>query len=306
MERYLKGSKNMAVKIEGLSTETRNEKTKDIDLLSTEQILAIMNEEDNKVVEAVKQALPEIGILVSECIKAYKNGGRIIYIGAGTSGRLGLMDAVEVVPTYNSDRFIGLIAGGDNAFVKAVEGAEDSRELAVEDLKGICLCDKDIVIGIAASGRTPYVIGGLDYARSIGAKTGSLCCNFNTEIAQHSDFPIELSAGPEVVTGSTRLKAGTCQKIVLNMISTATMIGVGKVYGNLMVDVKATNEKLVERCRRIVMEATGCDHDKADETLNKTDNNCKQAILMILLDIDQKEAEERLAKAQGYLRKAME
>ena len=296
----------MAVKIEGLSTETRNEKTKDIDLLSTEQILAIMNEEDNKVVEAVKQALPEIGILVSECIKAYNNGGRIIYIGAGTSGRLGLMDAVEVVPTYNSDRFIGLIAGGDNAFVKAVEGAEDSRELAVEDLKRICLCDKDIVIGIAASGRTPYVIGGLDYARSIGAKTGSLCCNFNTEIAQHSDFPIELSAGPEVVTGSTRLKAGTCQKIVLNMISTATMIGVGKVYGNLMVDVKATNEKLVERCRRIVMEATGCDHDKADETLNKTDNNCKQAILMILLDIDQKEAEERLAKAQGYLRKAME
>ncbi|MBR6232250.1 MAG: N-acetylmuramic acid 6-phosphate etherase [Erysipelotrichaceae bacterium] len=296
----------MAVKIEGLSTETRNEKTKDIDLLSTEQILAIMNEEDNKVVEAVKQALPEIGILVSECIKAYKNGGRIIYIGAGTSGRLGLMDAVEVVPTYNSDRFIGLIAGGDNAFVKAVEGAEDSKELAVEDLKGICLCDKDIVIGIAASGRTPYVIGGLDYARSIGAKTGSLCCNFNTEIAQHSDFPIELSAGPEVVTGSTRLKAGTCQKIVLNMISTATMIGVGKVYGNLMVDVKATNEKLVERCRRIVMEATGCDHDKADETLNKTGNNCKQAILMILLDIDQKEAEERLAKAQGYLRKAME
>ncbi|MBQ1900509.1 MAG: N-acetylmuramic acid 6-phosphate etherase, partial [Erysipelotrichaceae bacterium] len=277
-----------------------------IDLLSVDEILKIMNEEDLKVVDAVKGALPEIRIVIDECIQAYKRGGRIIYIGAGTSGRLGLMDAVEVVPTYNSDRFVGLIAGGDNAFVKAVEGAEDSRELAVEDLKNISLNEKDMVIGIAASGRTPYVIGGLDYAREVGASTGCLCCNFNTEIAQHSDFPIELSAGPEVVTGSTRLKAGTCQKIVLNMISTATMIGVGKVYGNLMVDVKATNEKLVERCRRIVMEATGCYHDKADETLNKTGNNCKQAILMILLDIDQKEAEERLAKAEGYLRKAME
>lgn len=306
MENYLKGRTSMAVKIEGLSTETRNEKTKDIDLLSTEQILSIMNQEDNKVVEAVKGALPEISIVVNECISAYKRGGRIIYIGAGTSGRLGLMDAVEVVPTYNSDRFIGLIAGGDNAFVKAVEGAEDSKELAVQDLKKINLCDKDIVIGIAASGRTPYVIGGLDYARSVGAKTGSLCCNFNTEISDHSDLPIELSAGPEVVTGSTRLKAGTCQKIVLNMISTATMIGVGKVYGNLMVDVKATNEKLVERCRRIVMEATGCDHEKADAVLNQTNNNCKQAILMILLNIDQKEAEERLEKADGYIRKAMQ
>ena len=296
----------MAVKIDNLSTEKRNEKTKDIDLLSVDEILKIMNEEDLKVVDAVKGALPEIRIVIDECIQAYKRGGRIIYIGAGTSGRLGLMDAVEVVPTYNSDRFVGLIAGGDNAFVKAVEGAEDSRELAVEDLKSISLNEKDMVIGIAASGRTPYVIGGLDYAREVGASTGCLCCNFNTEIADHCDLPIELSAGPEVVTGSTRLKSGTCQKIVLNMISTVTMVKVGKVFGNLMVDVKATNEKLVERCRRIVMEATGCDHDKADETLNKTDNNCKQAILMILLVIDQKEAEERLAKAQGYLRKAME
>ena len=295
----------MAVKIDNLSTEKRNEKTKDIDLLSVDEILKIMNEEDLKVVDAVKGALPEIRIVIDECIQAYKRGGRIIYIGAGTSGRLGLMDAVEVVPTYNSDRFVGLIAGGDNAFVKAVEGAEDSRELAVEDLKNISLNEKDMVIGIAASGRTPYVIGGLDYAREVGASTGCLCCNFNTEIADHCDLPIELSAGPEVVTGSTRLKSGTCQKIVLNMISTVTMVKVGKVFGNLMVDVKATNEKLVERCRRVVMEATGCDHDKADAVLKQTENNCKLAIVMILLNIPLNEAKEKLAQADDNIRIAL-
>ena len=295
----------MAVKIDNLSTEKRNEKTKDIDLLSVDEILKIMNEEDLKVVDAVKGALPEIRIVIDECIQAYKRGGRIIYIGAGTSGRLGLMDAVEVVPTYNSDRFVGLIAGGDNAFVKAVEGAEDSRELAVEDLKNISLNEKDMVIGIAASGRTPYVIGGLDYAREVGASTGCLCCNFNTEIADHCDLPIELSAGPEVVTGSTRLKSGTCQKIVLNMISTVTMVKVGKVFGNLMVDVKATNEKLVERCRRVVMEATGCDHDKADAVLKQTENNCKLAIVMILLNIPLNEAKEKLERAEDNIRMAL-
>ena len=295
----------MAVKIDNLSTEKRNEKTKDIDLLSVDEILKIMNEEDLKVVDAVKEALPEIRIVIDECIQAYKRGGRIIYIGAGTSGRLGLMDAVEVVPTYNSDRFVGLIAGGDNAFVKAVEGAEDSRELAVEDLKNISLNEKDMVIGIAASGRTPYVIGGLDYAREVGASTGCLCCNFNTEIADHCDLPIELSAGPEVVTGSTRLKSGTCQKIVLNMISTVTMVKVGKVFGNLMVDVKATNEKLVERCRRVIMEATGCDHDKADAVLKETENNCKLAIVMILLNIPLNEAKEKLAQADDNIRMAL-
>ena len=295
----------MAVKIDNLSTEKRNEKTKDIDLLSVDEILKIMNEEDLKVVDAVKGALPEIRIVIDECIQAYKRGGRIIYIGAGTSGRLGLMDAVEVVPTYNSDRFVGLIAGGDNAFVKAVEGAEDSRELAVEDLKNISLNEKDMVIGIAASGRTPYVIGGLDYAREVGASTGCLCCNFNTEIADHCDLPIELSAGPEVVTGSTRLKSGTCQKIVLNMISTVTMVKVGKVFGNLMVDVKATNEKLVERCRRVVMEATGCDHDRADAVLKETENNCKLAIVMILLNIPLNEAKEKLERAEDNIRIAL-
>ena len=293
------------VNISNLGTESRNEKTKDLDLLSVGEIISIMNEEDLNVVEAVRKALPQIETLIKQTIKAYKQGGRIIYIGAGTSGRLGLMDAVEVVPTYNSDRFVGLIAGGDNAFVKAVEGAEDSKELCVNDLNDLGLNDKDFVIGIAASGRTPYVIGGLDYAKQVGAGTGCLCCNFDTEIAKHCDYPIELSAGPEVVTGSTRLKSGTCQKIVLNMISTATMIGVGKVYGNLMVEVRATNEKLVERCRRIVMEATNCDHDKADEVLNETGNDCKTAIVMILLGISKEEAKEKLAQSEGMIREAL-
>ncbi len=295
----------MAVDIEGLATETRNELSKDIDLMSISEILKLMNQEDLKVVDAVKSALPAIEDVIEACVKAYKKGGRIIYIGAGTSGRLGLMDAVEVVPTFNSERFVGLIAGGEGAFIKAVEGAEDSMELAVNDLKQIGLNEKDMVIGIAASGRTPYVIGGLDHARSVGADTGCLCCNFHTRIAEHCNHPIELSAGPEIMTGSTRLKSGTCQKIVLNMISTVTMIKVGKVYGNLMVDVRATNEKLVERCRRIVMEATGCDHDKADAVLNETNNDCRKAILMVLLNIDQKEAQERLKKADGYLREAL-
>ena len=295
----------MGVNISHLGTENRNSKTENIDLLSTKEIIEIMNEEDLNVVSAIKKALPQIEVLINECIKAYKRGGRIIYIGAGTSGRLGLMDAVEVVPTYNSDRFIGLIAGGSNAFIKAVEGAEDSKELGVNDLKSINLANNDLVIGIAASGRTPYVIGGLDYAKQIGCVTGSVCCNLNTEISKHADFPVEVSAGPEVVTGSTRLKSGTCQKIILNMISTATMIGVGKVYGNLMVDVKATNEKLVERCRRIVMEATGCDHDLADKVLIETNNSCKLAIIMILLNISLDEAKQRLDNADGYIRKAI-
>ena len=218
---------------------------------------------------------------------------------------MGLMDAVEVVPTFNSERFVGLIAGGDNAFVKAVEGAEDSKELCVNDLKNLELNDKDFVVGIAASGRTPYVIGGLDYARSIGCKTGCVCCNFNTEIARHCDFPIEMSAGPEIVTGSTRLKSGTCQKIVLNMISTVTMVKSGKVYGNLMVDVKATNEKLVERCHKIVMEATGCDHDTAHNALLQTNNSCKEAIIMILLNVSVLEAREKLNSAEGSIRTAL-
>jgi len=293
------------VNLNGIVTETRNEKTKEIDLLSVKEILRIMNEEDLNVVAAIKNAIPQIEALINETIKAYKNGGRIIYLGAGTSGRMGLMDAVEVVPTFNSERFIGLIAGGDMAFVKAVEGAEDSKELCVNDLKELDLNERDFVIGIAASGRTPYVIGGLDYAGSIGCKTGCVCCNFNTEIAKHCDYPIELSAGPEILTGSTRLKSGTCQKIVLNMISTVTMVKSNKVFGNLMVDVRATNEKLVERCHRIVMEATGCDHDTAHKALSETNNSCKDAIVMVLLNVSAEEARKKLEAAEENVRTAL-
>ena len=293
------------VNLNGIVTETRNEKTKEIDLLSVKEILRIMNEEDLNVVAAIKNAIPQIEALINETIKAYKNGGRIIYLGAGTSGRMGLMDAVEVVPTFNSERFIGLIAGGDMAFVKAVEGAEDSKELCVNDLKELDLNEKDFVIGIAASGRTPYVIGGLDYAESIGCKTGCVCCNFNTEIAKHCDYPIELSAGPEILTGSTRLKSGTCQKIVLNMISTVTMVKSNKVFGNLMVDVRATNEKLVERCHRIVMEATGCDHDTAHKALSETNNSCKDAIVMVLLNVSAEEARKKLEAVEENVRTAL-
>lgn len=288
-----------------LQTEKRNDKTRELDLLSVKEIVALMNEEDLNVYQTIKEAREDIAELINASIDAYNHGGRIIYMGAGTSGRLGLMDAVEVVPTYNSDRFTGLIAGGEMAFVKAVEGAEDSKELAVSDLKNLGLCDRDMVIGIAASGRTPYVIGGLEYAHSIGCVTGCVCCNKDTPIGKVSDHKVEVDAGPEVLTGSTRLKSGTYQKIILNMISTITMIKVGKVYGNLMVDVKATNEKLVERCHRIVMEATGCTYEEAADALKQTGNHCKTAIVMILLGLSQEEALKRLEEASGNIRKAI-
>lgn len=293
------------VKIDNLRTENRNPKTDNLDSLSTKEILEIMNEEDQNVLRTINEAIPNIESLINETIKAYNNGGRIIYVGAGTSGRLGLMDAVEVVPTFNSDRFVGLIAGGDNAFVKAVEGAEDSKELCINDLKNINFNSNDFLIGIAASGRTPYVIGGIEYAKTLGVKTGCVVCNKGSEIGKIVDYPIEVDAGSEVLTGSTRLKSGTCQKIILNMISTCTMIGVGKVYKNLMVDVKATNEKLVERCRRIVMMATDCECEVAEEKLKETNNNCKLAITMILLNKSKQEAEEALAKARGFIRKTL-
>ena len=290
------------VKIDNLKTENRNAKTENLDSLSISEILSVMNSEDQNVLATIKDAIPFITNLIEQTVKAYQNGGRIIYIGAGTSGRLGLMDAVEVVPTFNSDRFVGLIAGGDNAFVKAVEGAEDSKELCVEDLKKINFNSKDFLIGIAASGRTPYVIGGIEYAKSLGAKSGCVVCNKGSEIGKLVDYPIEVDAGSEVLTGSTRLKSGTCQKIILNMISTITMIKVGKVYKNLMVDVKATNEKLVERCRRIVMMATDCDHDTADKALKEVDNNCKVAIVMILFNKTKDEAIASLKEADGFIR----
>lgn len=290
------------VKIDNLNTENRNSKSENLDTLSISEILTLMNQEDYNVLKTIDEAIPSIEKLIEQTVIAYNNGGRIIYIGAGTSGRLGLMDAVEVVPTFNSESFVGLIAGGDNAFVKAVEGAEDSKQLCVEDLKRINFTNKDILIGIAASGRTPYVIGGIEYAKKIGAVTGCVVCNKNSEIGSIVDYPIEVDAGYEVLTGSTRLKSGTCQKIILNMISTCTMIKVGKVYKNLMIDVKATNEKLVERCRRIVMMATDCDYDKADEVLKQTNNDCKVAITMIMFNKTKDDAQKALSEVNGLIR----
>ncbi len=293
--------------LNNLATEKRNEKTKDLDLLSIREIITIMNQEDLNVVAAVKKALPQIEKVIEVMVETLKNKGRIIYIGAGTSGRTGIIDAVECGPTFGcTDEFQGLIAGGYGAIFKAVEGAEDSKQLAVEDLKQINFSAKDLLIGIAASGRTPYVIGGIEYAQHLGAKTACVCCNENTSIGKIVDYPIEVNAGAEVLTGSTRLKSGTCQKVIVNMLSTTSMICLGKVYKNLMVDVKATNEKLVERCRRIVMEATDCDYQTADVALKKTDNKCKEAIVMILLGVDYDAAHEKLEKADGFVRKALD
>ena len=295
------------VNINHLGTEQRNEKTKDLDLLSTMEIIRIMNEEDLNVVAGVKQALPQIEKVVHAMIEALSNGGRIVYVGAGTAGRTGIIDAVECGPTFSCTyEFLGLIAGGYGAIVKAVEGAEDKKELCVEDLKNNNFTEKDLLVGVAASGRTPYVIGGIEYAKSLGAKTACVCCNIDTEIGKIVDYPIEVSAGPEILTGSTRLKSGTCQKVIINMLSTAAMVGMGKVYKNLMVDVMATNIKLVERCRQIVMAATGCDWVTADAALNQTDNHCKEAIVMILLGVDVNEAKEKLAASKGWVRKAVE
>lgn len=291
------------IKINHLNTETRNSRTKDLDLMSTREIINIMNEEDLKVVGAVKEVLGEVEQCVSAVIKALQVGGRLIYMGAGTSGRLGILDAVECVPTFSTtDEVIGLIAGGDRAFVKAVEGAEDSRTLAQSDLEKVNLNKRDVVVAITASGRTPYAIGGLEFAKKIGAYAVAISCNKNSELSKHSNLAIEVDAGPEILTGSTRLKAGTAQKMILNMISTASMIGIGKVYGNLMVDMRPTNEKLVERAIGIIMETTGCTRKKAIDTLQSADYAIKTSIVMILADIDSTEAKNRLDIHHGFVR----
>ncbi|QKE74490.1 N-acetylmuramic acid 6-phosphate etherase [Arthrobacter citreus] len=294
--------------LENLTTESRNEKTMNLDEMSIEEFLTVMNEEDAKVAAAVRKEIPNISKAVEKIVTAFKNGGRLIYIGAGTSGRIGLLDAVECPPTFGTspEEVVGLIAGGEKAFIKAVEGAEDSEELAVEDLKEIKLSKNDIVVGIAASGRTPYVIGGLKYAKEIGAATVAVSCNKDSKIGQEAETAIEVVNGPEVLTGSTRLKAGTSQKLICNMLSTASMVGIGKVYGNLMVDVQSTNEKLVERSKRIVMEATSCTYEIAEEYLTKSNQSPKVAIVMILTGFTYEQAIEQLKKSDGFVRKAIQ
>lgn len=297
----------MMIMLEKLMTEARNKKTTNLDLMSVREILKCMNHEDQSVPKAVSKALTKIEQVVLLAISAFQSGGRLIYMGAGTSGRLGVLDAVECVPTFSMspEKVVGLIAGGGRALTEAVEGAEDSEKMGVRDLVQLSLGTNDLVVGIAASGRTPYVIGGLDYARRLGSKTASLSCNLNAEMSRHADIAIEIGTGPEVLTGSTRLKAGTAQKLVLNMISTASMIGIGKVYENLMVDVQPTNRKLVARSKRIIMEATNVDLPTAELYYQKANKNVKAAILMILLQCTCEEATERLARERGFIRHAV-
>ncbi|MEZ9867438.1 N-acetylmuramic acid 6-phosphate etherase [Vibrio sp. 10N.261.51.A4] len=297
----------MKIDLNRLVTESRNPASADIDKLSTIDMLAVINKEDQRVALAVEEVLPHIAKAVDAITSAFAKGGRLIYIGAGTSGRLGILDASECPPTYGTspEQVIGVIAGGHQAILKAVENAEDDPALAQADLKSLALTESDVVVGIAASGRTPYVLGGLTYARFVGATTVSISCNPDSPMANSADIAITPVVGPEVVTGSSRMKAGTAQKLVLNMLTSGAMIRSGKVFGNLMVDVEATNAKLVQRQINIVIEATGVDSERAEDALKACDSNCKTAILMILADISAEEACERLEKSGGFIRAAL-
>ena len=298
----------MELNLRTMTTETRNPNTMHLDAMTPLEIVTVMNQEDRKIPLAIEAVLPQIAQCAQWAMEAMQNGGRVIYMGAGTSGRLGVLDAVECPPTFGvaPEVVVGLIAGGEKAFVKAVEGAEDSRELGRQDLINVNLEPRDIVIGIAASGRTPYVLGGLAYAQEVGCHTVGISCNPGSAVGAAAELAIEVVPGPECLTGSTRLKSGTCQKLILNMISTATMVGCGKAYQNLMVDVMQTNEKLVVRAQNIVMEATGCDRETAAEKIAIAGGNAKTAITMILADCGLEEARERLAKAKGHVRGAIQ
>ncbi|MBN3262612.1 N-acetylmuramic acid 6-phosphate etherase [Pectobacterium brasiliense] len=290
-----------------LVSETRNPATMTLDQLSTLEMMHAFNQEDRKVPEAIAQVLPAIAEAVELATASLQEGGRLIYLGAGTSGRLGVLDASECPPTFGVPHglVIGLIAGGPSALLKAVEGAEDDPALGEADLKALDVTAADMVVGLAASGRTPYVIGALRYARDVGCRTAAISCNPHSPIAQEAQVAISPVVGPEALTGSTRLKSGTAQKLVLNMISTGAMVKLGKVYQNLMVDVKATNVKLLDRACRIVVEATGAEREKARQALVQADHEVKPAILMLLANIDVAAARERLKQHNGYLREAL-
>lgn len=291
------------LELNSIKTEEKNKNSENIDLMSTREILKIMNDEDKKVAFEVEKELDHIEMAADEIYKVLKAGGRLIYIGCGTSGRLGILDAVECVPTFGTDSELvqAIIGGGSMAFIKAVEGAEDDYILGEEDLKTINLSETDILVGIAASGRTPYVIGAIEYAKNIGVKTISLTCFPGSELSLLTDIAITPNTGAEVLTGSTRLKAGTAQKLVLNMLSTCVMIKLGKVYGNLMVDVKATNQKLVERTVSIVKSATGVDDQRARKILSECDYSAKTAIVMIKCNYSKEQAEKALEEVNGFI-----
>lgn len=295
------------VELEKIPTEQVNPNTKNIDSLDTLGVLRLMNDEDKKIAYAVESELESIARAV-DCISAQlRKGGRLFYVGCGTSGRLGILDAVECPPTFSTDPEMvqGIIAGGNSAIFKAKEGAEDNEAEGRKDLENVGLTDKDVVVGIAASGRTPYVLGAMAYAREIGAPTVSVSCNKGGPVYNAADYPIAVDAGPEVITGSTRLKSGTAQKMVLNMLSTASMISLGKVYGNLMVDVKPSNEKLRRRAVRIVSTAAGVDEQRATEALAEAGGRAKTAIVMLLCSTGREEAERLLASADGRIARAV-
>ncbi|TXY60700.1 N-acetylmuramic acid 6-phosphate etherase [Vibrio cholerae] len=291
-----------------LVSEGRNPDTMDIDLLSSQEIVERLNQQDKQVPLAVEAVLPQIAQAVDKITAAFKQGGRLIYLGAGTSGRLGVLDASECPPTFGvSDQMvIGLIAGGKEAMFTAQEGAEDNATLGAHDLQQIDFSSKDVLVGIAASGRTPYVIGALEYANDLGATTIALSCNPGSPIAEIAHIAISPVVGPEALTGSTRLKSGTAQKLVLNMLTTASMIRLGKSYQNLMVDARATNRKLIARAVRIVMQATDCQREEAEALLKESHNNAKLAILMHLTGMNYEQATAKLSQSDGFLRRAME
>ena len=297
----------MKLNLNAMTTESRNPNTMELDTMSALEIVTVMNREDEKVPQAIRGCLEEIARCAQLAGQTIRNGGRVVYMGAGTSGRLALLDAVECPPTFGVPygTFVGLVAGGATAFERPLEDAEDKPEEGIKDLKGIALTGSDMVIGVAASGRTPYVLGGMEYAKSLGCPTVAIACNPGSPMAAAAQLAIEVSPGPECLTGSTRLKAGTCQKLILNMISTAAMVSCGKVYQNLMVDVDPCNEKLVLRARKIVMEATGCTDAVAAQTLSQAGDNPKTAITMILAGCTAEEAKQRLERAGGFVRDAI-
>ncbi|WEM44783.1 N-acetylmuramic acid 6-phosphate etherase (plasmid) [Photobacterium sp. DA100] len=297
----------MKIDLTKMVTESRNSASAEIDTLSTIDMLSVINQEDQKVALAVEAVLPDIARAVDAIADAFMQGGRLIYSGAGTSGRLGILDASECPPTFGSkpEQVVGLIAGGHKAILKAVENAEDNREMGAGDLQALDFSSKDVLVGIAASGRTPYVLGAMDYAKSVGATVACISCNPQSPMSQAADIAITPVVGPEIVTGSSRLKAGTAQKLILNMLTTGAMIKTGKVYGNLMVDVEATNAKLVERQKNIVMAATECSREQAIEALEACNGHCKTAIVMLLAGVDAKQATSLLDESQGFTRKAI-
>ena len=300
-------AENLLQTLSTLITEQRNPNSMHVDSLSALEIVQLMNKEDKQVPLAIEKCLPQIAQAVECIVAAFQQGGRLVYIGAGTSGRLGVLDASECPPTFgvSPEMVKGIIAGGERALRHPIEGAEDSKAQAVFDLQTIHFSSKDVLVGIAASGRTPYVIGSLEYAKSLGSVTVSIASNPNSAMANIVDIAIDTVVGPEVLTGSSRLKSGTAQKLVLNMLTTASMILMGKCYQNLMVDVQASNEKLKARAIRIVMQATDCDKTLAEETLKLADQNAKLAIMMILSGLDRAQAETLLEKHHGKLQLAL-